>query len=274
MTIKHEFGGQWTIDKLDIIGKYLNAYTTALKNSPYKTIYVDAFAGTGKININDNEILGSARIALDIKNPFSYYYFFEKREDFVSELDLLKNDFPELKRRISIRQGDCNGLIKDFCETVDWSRFRSVIFLDPYATDVEYETINAIADTKAIDLWYLFPISVVNRLLPNDRLKFSHSNVLDKLFGKHNWKDIFYTKDTQLNLFNESSYHKEITTDQLKNFILSWLEELFPCVSKSSIILRNRKNSPLFLFCFAVSNENEPAQKLALKIANDILKKH
>ena len=35
------FGGQWTIDKLNILKSYLDAYTTALKNQPFKIMYVD-----------------------------------------------------------------------------------------------------------------------------------------------------------------------------------------------------------------------------------------
>jgi hypothetical protein len=30
----HNFGGDWTSTKLDILGKYLGAYTTALKDKP------------------------------------------------------------------------------------------------------------------------------------------------------------------------------------------------------------------------------------------------
>ena len=41
-------GGKWTIDKLDILERYLDAYTTALKNQPFKLMYIDAFAGTGE----------------------------------------------------------------------------------------------------------------------------------------------------------------------------------------------------------------------------------
>ncbi|HXI11854.1 MAG TPA: three-Cys-motif partner protein TcmP [Thermoanaerobaculia bacterium] len=43
----HQFGGDWTSKKLDIIANYLTSYTTALKNQPFATMYVDAFAGTG-----------------------------------------------------------------------------------------------------------------------------------------------------------------------------------------------------------------------------------
>ena len=41
------FGGPWTNDKLEILRRYLDAYTTALKNQPFNLIYVDAFAGGG-----------------------------------------------------------------------------------------------------------------------------------------------------------------------------------------------------------------------------------
>jgi hypothetical protein len=41
------FGGDWTEKKLGVLEKYLTAYTTALKNQPFKKVYMDAFAGTG-----------------------------------------------------------------------------------------------------------------------------------------------------------------------------------------------------------------------------------
>ena len=42
------FGGPWTEEKLAILKKYLDTYTTVLKNQPFRLIYIDAFAGTGK----------------------------------------------------------------------------------------------------------------------------------------------------------------------------------------------------------------------------------
>ncbi len=47
----HQFGGEWTTDKLERLRKYLQAYTTIFTKNVraqyYRTIYVDAFAGTG-----------------------------------------------------------------------------------------------------------------------------------------------------------------------------------------------------------------------------------
>ena len=43
----HRFGGDWTTKKLQILGGYLSAYTTALKKQNFRTGYIDAFAGSG-----------------------------------------------------------------------------------------------------------------------------------------------------------------------------------------------------------------------------------
>lgn len=46
------YGSQhWTPLKLEIVRKYLAAYTTALKNTPFRTHYIDAFAGTGYVDL-------------------------------------------------------------------------------------------------------------------------------------------------------------------------------------------------------------------------------
>jgi len=38
-----QFGGEWTQEKLQILERYLDAYTTALKSKPFKLVYIDAF---------------------------------------------------------------------------------------------------------------------------------------------------------------------------------------------------------------------------------------
>ena len=47
----HQFGGIWTEQKLAALKKYLVAYQTIFKQNlaaqHYRTVYVDAFAGTG-----------------------------------------------------------------------------------------------------------------------------------------------------------------------------------------------------------------------------------
>ena len=81
------FGGSWTQEKLNILRGYLDAYTTALKDQPFKLIYIDAFAGAGTwIPISNYDprdyqefrevIEGSVTIAINIQDkPFDRLVF-------------------------------------------------------------------------------------------------------------------------------------------------------------------------------------------------------
>jgi three-Cys-motif partner protein len=121
MTSKHEFGGQWTEEKLDSLRQYLPAYTSIFrKNERAKfltTYYVDAFAGTGYrtrrdvtslprpaepslFAVNDDVALddvdaeafskGSARIALEVEPSFDHYIFVEQKSEHIRELENLR----------------------------------------------------------------------------------------------------------------------------------------------------------------------------------------
>lgn len=65
---------------------------------------------------------------------------------------------------------------------------------------------------------------------------------------------------------------KDANPDHIKEYILSRLGTIFPCVSKHARIFRNSRNSPMFLFCFAIASESPKAQGLALRMADYILK--
>ena len=87
------YGGRWTSKKLDILGTYLNEYTTALKNQPFQILYIDAFAGSGYVELQQDEpeatefMRGSATIALDIGDKqFDRLIFVEKDRGRCDEL--------------------------------------------------------------------------------------------------------------------------------------------------------------------------------------------
>lgn len=146
MGTSQKFGGPWTVEKLNILSGYLNFYTTALKNQPFQLIYIDAFAGTGKINIGSEGeyevIAGSARLALQASGQFSEYIFIEKKKSFASELKaMVEQEFPHKKARVKILPQDCNQALINICQQVDWKKARAVLFLDPYAADVQWETL-------------------------------------------------------------------------------------------------------------------------------------
>jgi len=278
MTSKQHFGGIWTIEKLDILSNYLDFYATALKHQNFDIIYIDAFAGTGKIQIGEEgdciEIDGSAKIALNAKEKFNQYIFIEKKRAFVQELEsLIYTDYNHLRDRIRIMKDDCNHALITICNNVDWSRTRAVLFLDPCAGDLKWDTLKVIAKTKAIDVWYLFPFNVVTRLMKKEgEIDPKWKAKLNDIFGDNSWEKEFYKESQQISLFDEHSMLRDMDQESLKAYIEKRLSTVFPKVSPNSRILCNTKGSPLFMFCFAVSNESPKAQGLALKVANYILK--
>ena len=297
MSTKQSFGGAWTVEKLNILSDYLNFYVTALKNQPFDLIYIDAFAGTGHINLGSdtkgfvcgqigidmNEVTepeeetipGSAMLALSAKEPFSHYYFIEKNRKFAAELEtLVETDYPQRKSNVTIRKGeDCNTVLLELCQkAIDWRNYRAVLFLDPYAADVRWETLQAVSNTGAIDVWYLFPFSAVNRMMTKDgNIDPKWREKLNSIFGDNSWEQKFYEENPQISMFDTPSIMRNVSIDKLKNYIEERLGTLFPKVSQHSRVLYNSKRSPLFMFCFAVSNPDYKAQGLALKVANYIL---
>ena len=219
-------------------------------------------------------IEGSAKLALKAPNKFDKYIFIEKSKSHCKELrQMIKEQFSDVDDRINIHIDDCNSKLQEICGQTNWKRNRAILFLDPFATEVKWETLEAIAATKAIDLWYLFPMSAANRMLKRDgEIDPTWKARLDMIFGDSSWFEEFYKKDPQLNIFGDDDrYLKDVNTSSLSEYICKRLKTIFPAVAPNPRILYNTKNSPLFLFCFAVSNNNPKAIGLALNGAKYIL---
>ena len=285
MATSQKFGGNWTEEKLNIFTSYLDAYLIALQNQQFKKIYIDAFAGTGEIETSDGGqyLKGSAKRALASDKKFDHYYFIEANSQKAGELqNMINSEFPQMRRIVTIFCGDANDKLAEIISSVDWRYNRGLLFLDPYATQVNWTTLENVAQTKSIDVWYLFPFSALERMLPKNGKYEKWEDCIDRLLGDRGWREEFYKKDPQMTLFdlladesgqkNGERMVKNANPDHIKAYIISRLETIFPCVSKHARIFRNSRNSPMFLFCFAISNENPKAQGLALRMADHILK--
>lgn len=253
---EQKFGGNWTIEKLDILSDYLDFYLTALKNQKFNKIYIDAFAGTGTIQVGDGTktINGSSKLALSAKNNFDKYIFIEKNKKFYNELiSLIDTEYHQYKRKVKTYNTDCNKALKEICDTIDWRNNRAILFLDPYAAELEWETLKKIAKTKAIDVWYLFPFSAANRMLKKDkRIDDTWKKKLNSLFGDDSWEKELYKPNPQLSLFDNDNdnYVKDANTEKLKSYICDRLKTLFPAVSSNPRILYNQKKQSVILFLF------------------------
>jgi three-Cys-motif partner protein len=284
------FGSDWTARKLEILEKYLHSYTTALKHQKFRKAYIDAFAGTGYIKLHTSQdnpkslfpdivapepqemLEGSVRRALKVEPRFDRYIFVERSAANCAHLQRLKEDFPNLANDIDVRQGDANKVLQELCGA-DWSNHRAVLFLDPFGMQVEWNTIEAVAETKAIDLWLLFPLGIgVNRLLTRSgEIPEEWRQRLDKLLGTTDWFDEFYEVKHEKGMFEEAETRvKKATMETIGKYFIRRLKSVFAGVADSPAILTSKANNPLYLFCFAVGNPR--AVKPGLSIANHLIR--
>ena len=295
MPVQHVFGGDWTTEKLNCVASYLQAYSSALKNQQFETVYIDAFAGTGYRSLaradrcyspfvqqllgsplegnGVRRLDGSARLALKTSPPFSRYVFIEKNKRRFAALTRLKEDFPSLADRIELRNSDANSEIDALCHE-RWTRQRAVMFLDPYGLQVPMTTIKKVAATRAIDTWMLLPVSAVIRLLPkNGAIGETNLRVLDAHLGGREWYQRFYSVETERTLFGDRERLVKIADPSLiETFYLEKLRKYFAGIADKPLWLRNSKSCPLFLLCFGVGNPHPKAKTLAIRLAEAVLK--
>jgi len=260
----HEFGGIWTQKKISVLREYLSFYVTALKNQPFTLHYADAFAGNGKhtparhvnqqLFIDQEDFAGSVTAALEVRPGFDVYHF---------------NDLSPAHHLELQRQEFCNGLNKSD---------RAVLLLDPYSTELNWNSMEYVAQSKQVDLWLLFPISVILRMTPTDgdRIRPEWKSTLDRLLGDSGWESSLYKpieSSPMLDLFDTPAPERteRINVQELELWVTSRLKHLFPFVAKPVLLTNN--GSPLFLFYLAVSNPQRKAWGLAQKAASHIIEK-
>jgi three-Cys-motif partner protein len=267
--------------------------------------YVDAFAGRGKHALKsgaatDGEIMeldsffgneseradteeflvGSALRALraseGASRPFDRFLFIDADYASCRELELvIKSEFPAMKGAVKVVCGDANTALSEYRHSVNWTCTRALVFLDPYGLEVSWELIMHLAETGACDVWYLFPLGGVIRMMTNDgQVPNSWRTRLNRVFGTEMWYDEFYrSSDKQMTLFGDDQEEilKNASTEHVVDFIRQRLLSVFPAVSNAGI-LRNGKGAPLFALVLGVSNPKPAAQKAALRIANHLVK--
>ena len=258
MNTTTQLWGFWTKGKLDILRRYLDAFTTTTKyKSPKERIYIDAFAGVpeNRETLTDELLEGSATIALSIDDPpFTRLRFFEivKR---APELEAyLRSRFPN--RDLQVYGGDCNDLIPvalGNLQHLDWAP--TFAFVDPNALEVEWRTLQALADFKKhskykVELFLLFAAPMFMRLLPvsvSVRVREADIGKIDRFFGIDDWR---YVYDARRRLTIEPS---QARVEYLN--LMRWrLEKVLGYRWTHPMEVRNEQGSPIYYMIFATDN--------------------
>lgn len=270
------FGGAHTFEKLDKLEAYLDAYTKVFKNQNLTTTYFDAFAGTGEIPASREEfslpldedgrafINGSVQRALGLTLAFNRYVFVEKTKSKALELAALTEQFPD--RSVSVVNDDANEALVSFCASTNWKKNRAVVFLDPFGNQVEWKTINVIAATEAIDLWYLFPAGLgVHRQISNDgSYDKDKEQSLNKIFGTNSWVQECIKEDHSMgDLFEPERVRrtKDATPNSITLFMIKRLKEVFKGGVLDEYLPLGSRGHHSFSLLFAWANPSPKAKK-------------
>lgn len=267
--------GPWAIEKHHRLRAYLTEYTKILRKQPWCRgfEYIDAFAGSGSARIRDRDerIDGSPRIALDLPHPFSSYTFIETKQWRIDHLRRLQADYPD--RDIRIVAKDCNQVItQDITPRLTYGACRrGFIFLDPFSTHVQYDTIRRIAETKAIEIFLHFPTMAINRTELHNVVEADGDGIvgeaMDRIWGNHDWHNLLYTRQTDL--FGNVRYVKNRRTSAAvlgKLFVEDRLRPLFDHVT-DPIVIKSPQGPDIYCLIFAGHNET------GARIANGVFRK-
>jgi three-Cys-motif partner protein len=265
--------GPWAKEKLDVVARYLDFYTKVLKNQPWQTIYVDAYAGGGRsvvrgmvpsdrsargfFQIDKDEaefISGSPRVALDISNPFDWYIFIERDFKRVAELRDLQGRYGS-SRRVDIRHEEVASGIEWFLrQKITKRTHRGIAFLDPFGVGLDWSIVQALADTRLFEVVINFPLNMaIQRMLPNSgEVQEGCGNRLDSYFGTPRWyEEVYETRQGFFSIFLEKrrNYRK-----RLLELYHRRLRDAFGFTAQPRLI-RNTKGTPLYYLLWAGPHE-------------------
>jgi three-Cys-motif partner protein len=189
--------GEWSQIKHEIIEKYAHAYTTVLSRQAVirKTLYIDAFAGTGFGSDRDTgeQLRGSAIRATQVVPRFDELHFVEQD---AAKAALLEHAVGA-DDRVTVHPGDgiavVGGELLGRCRYVDYRR--ALCLLDPYDLSVPWSLVQRIGEMRSVEIFYNFMIMDANRNIlwrdpsrvPVDRLA-----KMDLVWGDRSWKEACY----------------------------------------------------------------------------------
>jgi three-Cys-motif partner protein len=262
-TSQSRFGGSHTERKLEAIEDYLSAYLQILSRTSLRTVYVDAFAGSGVIpmgyggelfpNLDDADTLGegSAIRALKLSKRFDEYIFIDSNRRKLKELeDRISSEVPGTPS-VNYMPGDAAEELLKLCSMLSKPSLRAVVFLDPFGSQVSWATLEALAKTGHVDLWYLFPAGLsVNRQISADgSFTPEQEKSLNRLFGPHDWKSRLLKKREVPDLFGtREEVQKVANIDDITRYMIECMSTIFCGRCSETMAAAWPRRCPLVLF--------------------------
>ncbi len=182
--------GPWARRKYHFLGKYLNLFSTGMKNKWPERHYIDLFAGAGFARLKDNgKIVASSAIrAARVADPFTQIHVCEKQPRRYDALIHRLSRESGAKNFRSIR-GDANEVIDLILEGIPKSDALSVAFVDPFGLHFDFNTVSALADRRC-DLIILMADNMDALRNWATYYQSNPNSNLDKFLGDSGWRSL------------------------------------------------------------------------------------
>ena len=184
-----EVVGSWSADKHHFLRRYIDAFTTAMKNKPWAGLhYVDLFCGPGIVEIKDGPLdWGSPLIAAQSPNQFTRLHLCDKKTKNIDALNKRLELYSQ-PNRPQVVTGDSNILVGQIISEIPTDAL-TLAFLDPHGLHLEFDTVKTLSDRRA-DLIIFFPDHLDALRNWEYVYKETPDSNLTKVLGRDNWLEI------------------------------------------------------------------------------------
>jgi three-Cys-motif partner protein len=176
---------------------------------------------------------------------------------------------PLSRPHVVYRPMNADRLIAEECDRMG-DLERAVMFLDPFGMQVSWSSIERIAASHKIDLWYLAPTGMAyNRLMKRSgNIPEQWRRRLDEALGGRGWESAIYqsTRD----LLGHDKLHRVEGYESVISYFESQWRNLFGDGEMPHGVRLHRGGHLPYLLCFACSNPSVRARKPALAIAKHL----
>jgi three-Cys-motif partner protein len=220
---------------------------------------------------------GSALKVFELRNQgrtFDRFVFGDRSPTKLQELrKAVSERFPD---RASVPEIEFHAELADTLISKECTRMgsadRAVMFLDPFGMQVSWSSIQQIAASGKIDLWYLAPTGIaINRLMKlRGNIPEPWRRRLDEALGGSGWLEALYDKGPQ-DLLGHRQVQRESGYEPLITYFEAQWTKLFGGGALPHGLRLRRGNQLPYLLCFACSNPSGAARKPALAIAKHLI---
>ncbi|HUV94088.1 MAG TPA: three-Cys-motif partner protein TcmP [Anaerolineae bacterium] len=247
--------GRWVAVKLDYLRRYLNAFTTAMRDHWPAMHYIDLFSGSGKCRDRNTENvhLGSPLIAITATHPFTHYCFVDKDAKYIAALRERCRASP-VGHRVECIAADANQAAHTVVDRIRALQPRgggslNLAFLDPAGLQLHWDTVTVLSRIRRVDLIIYYPHLGLN-LNMKKAVSSPGETAVDRFFGSAEWRSIY--EDWERKGRPKGLHRSLIDLYKRKLMLLGYSEVLRGSDLRDEPLIRSsRTRAPLYYLLFA-----------------------